>query len=366
MKIVVTGASGFVGRNLISALKYQTKHQVFAISRETDLTTYSGMKVDCVFHLAGANRPETEESFDADNVDYAQEILSVFKPNSVDSKFLYASSVHVGKQTPYARSKKTGEELVQGVTPSAGWCASILRLPNLFGKWCRPHYNSFVATFIAQTIEGEEITVFDRSALVNLLYIDDLVNMLLGMIETVSPEGISIVDDFPSYEVSVGQVADLLNDFSTRIYGSYMPDVEKSFEKKLHATYLSYLNQDDRVFNLQGFTSDTGSFCEVFKKSNFGQVSVLTIEPGATRGNHFHDTKCENFYLAQGTIKFSESDTHGGGCVSRSISNGMSFWTRPGWFHTIENEGEKAAVLIIWANEIFDQDLPDTYSALEN
>jgi len=363
--VVVTGASGFVGQNLVLSLRERTGHSVIALTRDSDLAAMQGMVVDTIIHLAGANRPPSDDGFAADNVDYAQQILSTFRPRQTGAGFHYASTIKVTRDDGYGRSKKAGEALVARLGPEAGWATAIWRLPNLFGKWCRPNYNSFVATFMAQAAQGQSFSINDPASAVELLYIDDLVDMYLAALNGPKAAGVQYVTDFPVTQTTVGDVAGLIDSFRQNRDRPELPVVGTGLSKQLHATFLSYLDQAQRVFNLNRFTSDTGSFCELFKAERFGQVSALTIEPGASRGNHYHHTKVENFHLASGQVELVERDTRGGETLVRTINAGDSFWTRPGWVHTLTNTGEGSAVLVIWANEIFDHDRPDTFKAVD-
>lgn len=360
-RIVVTGASGFVGQNLVLALKSRYGHEVISLTRNSSLDQFKGMKVNHVFHLAGANRPKTENGFQVDNVEYAEQVLATFLPCGATSTFHYASTVMVNLDSPYGESKKAGEDLVSRLGPQSGWATTVWRLPNLFGKWSRPYYNSFVSTFIDQAIKGDRFSIHDSESEVELLYIDDLIELFVSALEGAKEPGVSIVESFSVTKTTVGEVARLIDCFKLNVDTVFLPDVKRKFGKQLHATYLSYLGQKSRMFELKRISSETGSFCELFKADGYGQVSVLTVEPGARRGNHFHDTKCENFHLVRGRVALSERDSRGGEAIIRTVESGQSFWTRPGWIHTIENVGDATAVLVIWANEIFEHARPDTF-----
>ncbi|UWQ95884.1 NAD-dependent epimerase/dehydratase family protein [Rhodobacteraceae bacterium M385] len=364
-RVLITGASGFVGQNLVLALENRTDHEVIPLTRESSLKDFHGTQVDHIIHLAGANRPATDDGFTMDNVDYVDDILACFRPRSPSSSFHYASSSRYMRDDPYGRSKKAGEERVVQLAPQAGWSTAIWRLPNLFGKWCKPNYNSFIATFIDQAIRNEEFSINDPAASVDLLYVDDLIDLYLGALATGTSPGVQFVETFATTRTTVGEVAEMIDSFRRDSQTTLIPDVGNDLRKQLHATYLSHLDQDARVFNLNRITSDTGSFCELFKADSYGQVSVLTIEPGASRGNHFHDTKCENFHLAQGRVELIERDVRGGETLTRVVQTGQSFWTRPGWIHTLINVGDGTAVLLIWANEVFDEERPDTFRLRE-
>lgn len=361
-RLVVTGATGFVGQNLVLVLEGQG-HEVIALNRVSTLEEHRGTAVDHIFHLAGANRPPDESGFHADNVNYAQQVLETFSPRGDGASFHYASTIQVTGDSPYGRSKKAGEDLVTGLAPDAGWATRIWRLPNLFGKWCRPYYNSFVSTFMVQAVQGEPFSINDPKSPVELLYVDDCIEMLCAEMNRTDVSDVAVIENFPSYHTTVGEVAAMIEHFRTSHNTPNLPDVGNGLARKLHATYLGYLDQEDRVFALPRFASETGSFCELFKAEGFGQVSALTIAPGETRGNHYHHTKCENFHLAQGKVRLVERDIRGGDTLEREIAAGESFWTRPGWVHALTNTGSDLAVLVIWANEVFDHDRPDTFRA---
>jgi UDP-2-acetamido-2,6-beta-L-arabino-hexul-4-ose reductase len=364
-RVFITGASGFVGSNLVAHLQGMPEYDVVAISRDTDPETLRGARADHVIHLAGANRPETESGFAADNVGYSETILDLLAPASDQATFIFASTIKVSDDSPYGVSKRGAEQVIEQTGPEKGWNTTILRLPNLFGKWCRPYYNSFVSTFIDQAITGKKISINDPAVEMDLLYIDDLLDTILTLLKNTGDDAnFRLIEQFPTYRKAVGYVADCVTNYA-RTHGTpWLSPVMDTFDKKLHATYLSYLPLDARRFDLTGITSDTGSFCEVFKTEGWGQVSVLTIEPGATRGNHYHHTKCENFHLVAGTVALFEHDVRNDNEQASIISQGNSFWTRPGWVHRIENTGSGTATFLIWANEVFDHKRPDTYPPL--
>ena len=360
-RVVITGALGFVGQNLVRALKDRTNHELIELSRDSNLEDLHGTEVDHIIHLAGANRPPTAEGFQADNVGYAEQVLDCFVPGGPDAAFHYASTIRIDQDSPYGHSKKVGEDLVGRMAPAKGWKTSIWRLPNLFGKWCRPNYNSFVATFMTQAARGEKFSINDPASEVELLYVDDLVEMYLNVLSQVGAPGVTFVDRFSTEKTNVGRIAEMIDSFREQRDTANLPDIRCGFAKKLHATYLSYLEQPDRIFALTPLASETGSFCELFKFDTFGQVSVLTIEPGASRGNHFHNTKCENFHVVKGRVELTERDTRGGETLAVTIKTGGSFWTRPGWVHTLRNTGDSTVILVIWATEVYRPEVPDTY-----
>lgn len=364
-RIVITGASGFVGQNLAIALRTKGTIDVIEVTRDTDLNAMAGTVVDHIVHLAGANRPKDDSGYVDDNVILTQQVLNTFKPAQPGGLFLFASTIRASDNSPYGQSKRSAEAIIREQAQGLGWQGLIWRLPNLFGKWCRPHYNSFVATFISQASQGTPLSVNDPSSSVDLLYIDDLLDMVVAALE--QPKVLAapvLVDKFPVHATTVGEVADFI-ETCARYHGTpWLAPFTQGLHKKLHATYLSVLGLEKRMFSTNSIASNTGSFREIYKKDGQGQVSVLTIEPGAVRGNHFHHTKCENFYLVTGEVTLSEHDIRGGAQTDTVITTGTSFWTQPGQVHTITNTGLSSAILIIWANEVFDPDAPDTYPPL--
>lgn len=360
-RIVVTGASGFVGQNLVVALKTRTKFDVVALTRNSDLNSFSGCKADHIVHLAGTSRAATEDKFRTGNVTYMRQVLECFVPRGPASFFHYASTVKAPQGGLYGRSKRDGEDLLRSLAPQMGWTPAIWRLPNLFGKWARPHHNSFVATFVSQIINKEPLSVHDPESAVDLLYIDDLIDIILRKLDATETAGATIFERFPTRRTTVGEVARFIEAIHATRDTSWLPEIDTPLGKQLQATYLSALEQERRVHTPGRIESETGSFSEMFKSGKFGQVSLLTINPGKNRGQHFHNTKCERFHLVQGRIKLVERDTRGGTPIHRTINENQSFWTRPGWIHTLENIGECPAILLIWANEIFQPDARDTY-----
>lgn len=362
-KVVVTGARGFVGRNLCIYLRDLGGVEVIEVMRDTDLSVFKDIPVDCVVHLAGVNRPVEDAHFFRDNSDATEAVLAAFKPAKSGAKFLYASTIRVVEDTSYAQSKRAAEECIQTRGAAAGWAVDILRLPNLFGKWSRPHYNSFVPTFIDQILNEKPLTIHNPNSTVELLYIDDLLEVMLPLIleEGAKPE-IRLVESFPAIQTTVGEVAAQLQEFQEKFNSPWMIDVSNPLKKRLNATFLSYIGLEGRQFRLAAIDSGTGSFCEVYKREDFGQISVLVIEPGALRGNHYHHTKCENFYLVTGTVSLSEIDLQRNEPEGTLLTAGTSFWTRPGCLHTFENTGDCAAVFLIWANEVYERDRPDTWT----
>lgn len=366
-RIVITGSNGFVGKNLKVALRAEGNVDLILVDRNTDLAAMEPIKVDAVFHLAGINRPEEGESFESGNVEYTQQVMKCFRPTDLSSKFVFSSSAKAATDTEYGLSKQKAEKVVSVGAEEYGWTPIILRLPNLFGKWCRPYYNSVVATFIAQAFKNEPFSIHNENMPIDLMYIDDLVVLFLKILRgDFSSDFKFDAMPYPTYETTIGELADSIKQIAETHATPWLIPIENELLQRLHVVYLSALDRKACQFRPFSISSDTGTFRELFKSPDFGQVSVLVIEPEATRGNHFHHTKCECFHLVSSEVLLTEVDMSTNVSTKTLVKEGSSFWTRPGVAHTIKNVGNEAATLVIWANEVFDPERPDTFKETPN
>ncbi len=378
MKVLITGANGFVGKNLVATLNNikEGKDKSFAI--DADLTIYEydvdtptelldAYTKDCdfVFHLAGVNRPETEEEFMKGNFGFTSQLLNQLKEHGNKAPVLITSSTQAALDNPYGRSKKAGEDLLFAYGKENGVKVCVYRLPNVFGKWCRPNYNSAVATFCHNIAHDLSITVNDRSHMMNLVYVDDVVNefiMALSQKENRKDDGYCYVPTV--HQITLGEIVDLLYAFKESRTTREIPYLkENSFEKKLYSTYLSYLPEDGFSYPLTMHCDDRGSFTEMFKSSERGQVSVNISKPGITKGNHWHHTKNEKFVVVsgKGVIRFRKIDSDE---VHEYFVSGDKIEVVDipvGYTHNIENLGDTDMVTVMWCNECFNPDKPDTY-----
>ncbi|MCG3411732.1 NAD-dependent epimerase/dehydratase family protein [Staphylococcus massiliensis] len=364
MKIAVTGANGFVGKNLIQELKHQ-KYEVLPITRHTseaDVRQHL-LEADTIVHLAGVNRPEHDAEFKAGNVDLLTSYLEIVKDNDKAPTIIMSSSIQASKDNPYGQSKAEGEAVLRDFSKRYGNEVYIYRLPNLFGKWCRPNYNSVIATFCHNIARDLDIQVNDPNVALSLNYIDDVIH-----------EFIRAIEGFPNLEGGkptvpnvhlerLGDIRDLLYKFKESRQTLRVSNLNKPFQKALYSTYLSYLPEDDFSYPLTMHTDERGSFTEFLKTKKHGQVSVNISKPGITKGNHWHHTKNEKFLVVsgKGVIRFRKPDED---AVHEYFVSGdkLEVVDIPvGYTHNIENLGDTDMVTIMWVNEIFDPENPDTY-----
>ncbi|MBP3647306.1 MAG: NAD-dependent epimerase/dehydratase family protein [Clostridia bacterium] len=364
MHILITGANGFMGRNLAHALRHarpeDTLHLIDLRSTQEERDAAS-QEADFVFHLAGVNRPENPEEFMQGNRDYTSVLLdSLAKHPPV----LVTSSIQAALDNPYGQSKRAGEEVVRAYAQNNGTEAYIYRLPNAFGKWSRPNYNSAVATFCYNIARGLPITVNDPSVMLRLCYIDDIVDEFLRALEgnpTRTEGGFCEVQ--PVHEVNLGKMADMIRSFSTMRDHLDSPDQSDPFTRKLYATYLSFLPPEDFARTPVIHSDARGSFTELIHLAGHGQVSLNVSKPHITKGEHWHHTKHEKFIViaGEGVIRFRKPDETT--VISYKVSGDVLQVVDipPGYTHNIENTGDTDMITVMWANECFDPANPDTF-----
>jgi UDP-2-acetamido-2,6-beta-L-arabino-hexul-4-ose reductase len=365
MKILITGAKGFIGKNLVAELKNRKYTDIFEYDRETDhslLEEYC-KKADFVFHLAGVNRPKEETEFMEGNFGFTSTLLNTLRKYNNNCPVMISSSIQAELENPYGKSKKAGEDLLFNYGKETGAKVLIYRFPNVFGKWCRPNYNSAVATFCHNIARDLPITVNDPSVVMNLVYIDDVVVELINALEGKENK----IGDFCEvpvvHTITLGEIVDLIYSFKESRRTRSIPNMSDEFEKKLYSTYLSYLPEDQFSYELKMNVDNRGSFTEFIKTPDRGQVSVNISKPGITKGNHWHHTKNEKFLVVsgRGVIRFRNINSDE---VIEYFVNGdkMEVVDIPtGYTHNIENLGDSDMVTIMWANEPFDREKPDTY-----
>ncbi len=365
MKILVTGAKGFIGKNLIAELKnrgYEDLYECDIETTEEELEQYT-KNCEFVFHLAGVNRPEKEEDFMKGNFGFTSILLDKLKKNKNKSPVLITSSIQAKLDNPYGKSKKAGEDLMFSYEKETGSKVLVYRLPNVFGKWCRPNYNSAVATFCNNIARNLEITVNDPNVVMNLVYIDDVVEEFISALEGKE----HIEENFgyiPTvYTIKLGEIVELIQGFKKSREDLMLPNMKDEFSKKLYSTYLSYLPENEFNYPLKMNIDNRGLFTEMFKTAERGQISVNVAKPGIVKGNHWHNTKNEKFIVVSGkaSIRFRKIDSDK---VIEYIVSGdkMEVVDIPcGYTHNIENIGDTDLVTIMWANELFNPEKPDTY-----
>lgn len=394
MKILVTGAKGFVGKNLVTNLynikdgKNRTRdlkiEDIFEYdidSKPEELKKYC-KECDFVFNLAGVNRPKEQSEFMEGNFGFASTLLDTLKKYNNNCPVMLSSSIQatlIGRYgtSDYGKSKLAGEELFFDYSKETGADVLVYRFPNLFGKWCRPNYNSAVATFCNNIANDLEITVNDRSTELELLYIDDLVEEMLDAlegkehhcefdgVETVIKEDGRYCAVPVTHHVTLGEIVDLLESFKAQSTSLVMPEIPyNSFAKKLYSTYLSYLPKEKVSFPLKMNGDDRGSFTELIKSENIGQVSVNISKPGITKGEHWHNTKWEFFIVVAGHGLIQERKIGSDEVIEFEVSGDKieAIHMLPGYTHNIINLSDtENLVTVMWANEQFDPNHPDTF-----
>ena len=363
MRIIVTGGDGFIGRNLRVRLAEVGHTDVVNITRHTgEAKLRSAMaEAEFVFHLAAVNRPKDDGEFNEVNAGLTATVCAALRATDRQVPLVYSSSTQAVLDNPYGRSKRAGEIEVERYGASTGSSVFVLRLTNVFGKWCRPNYNSVVATFGHNVARGLPIAVDDPDAPLRLLYIDDVVE---GMIRLLDPARSSpgFVDVGPTYATTVGGVAVILQTLAESRRTLVIPKVGTGLTRALQATYLSYLAPPDFAYGLRRHADPRGVFVEMLKTAECGQFSYFTAPPGITRGEHYHHTKTEKFLVVKGRARFGfrhiiTNETYElvvDGDAARIVE------TVPGWTHNITNIGSDEMVVMLWANEVFDPQHPDT------
>ena len=395
MNILVTGAKGFVGKNLGEALKNiqggkDRTHPQLAIDNifEYDMDTNPALldeycaKADFVFHLAGVNRPQNPEEFMQGNFGFASTLLDTLKKYSNSCPVMLSSSIQatlIGRyaEGEYGKCKKAGEELFFDYMAKGGGQVCVYRFPNLFGKWCRPNYNSAVATFCHNVAHDLPITVNDRAIALELLYIDDLVAEMLALLEgkgnRCDYDGLTPIANAEgryyyvptTHKVTLGEIVDVLDKFKAQTSTLVLPEIPyNSFAKKLYSTYLSYLPKEKVSFTLKRNEDARGSFTELLKTENCGQFSVNISKPGITKGQHWHNTKWEFFIVVSGRGLIEQRKIGTDEVLRFEVSGDKveAVHMLPGYTHNIINLSEKEnLVTLMWANEQFDPNHPDTF-----
>lgn len=395
MNILVTGASGFVGKNFVYNLRNIAQgknltrpgllvNEIFEYDLDTDpaLLDRFCAEADFVFNLAGVNRPKDQSEFMQGNFGFTTVLLDTLKKHNNTCPVMLSSSIQatlIGRygQSDYGKSKLAGEELFFTYAQDTGAKVLVYRFPNLFGKWCRPNYNSAVATFCNNIANDLPIQVNDSSTELELLYIDDLVEEMLDALEgkehRCNYNGLEAVADNQgrycfvptTHKATLGQIVELLESFRDQPKTLQLPEIPSgSFAKKLYSTYLSYLPKEKTCFSLKMNSDERGSFTELLKTANCGQISVNISKPGITKGQHWHNTKWEFFIVVAGTALIQQRKVDTDEVLEFKVSgdNIQAVHMLPGYTHNIINLSETDnLVTVMWANETFDNKYPDTY-----
>lgn len=372
MKVLITGANGFVGKNLQLHLAEREDMEVVCFTRAHTLAELPGLLkgVECVFHLAGVNRPQDPQEFVIGNADLTaalvQAVEAEMRARGRAVPILYTSSTQAARDNPYGASKRAAEAALQAFAARSGAPVHVFRLPNVFGKWCRPNYNSVVATFCHNIARDLPIPINDPAAPVTLVYVDDVVACFIALMDgadaACDAEGFATVT--PQYTTTVGKLAGLIESFRTSRDTLMTERVGTGLVRALYSTYVSYLPPKSFAYPVPMHGDARGVFVEMLKTPDCGQFSYFTAHPGMTRGGHYHHSKTEKFLVIKGQARFKFRHMHTGethelvtsGCKAQIVE------TVPGWTHDITNIGADEMVVMLWANEVFDRMHPDTYA----
>ena len=360
MRVVVTGSDGFIARNLRVRLQELGHQDVTGITRATTAEAFSEALAgsDFVFHLAGVNRPSEDVEFVHGNVDLTARLCAELAASGRRTPIVYASSTQAALDGPYGRSKLAAEELLLRHGRETGAPVHVFRLTNVFGKWCRPHYNSAVATFCHQIARGLPITVNDAAKVLRLVYVDDVVSAFLQLLNG-GPSG--HLEAGPVYETTLGDLVATLREFADSD-SLMVARTGSGFRRALYATYVSYLPVERFAYQVPRYGDARGVFVEMLKTPDCGQVSYFSAKPGITRGEHYHHTKVEQFLVIQGTARFRFRQIVSGETHEITIrgEDGRVIFSIPGWAHDVTNVGADDLMVLLWSSEVFDRAGPDT------
>lgn len=362
-RVVITGAAGFIGANLQLRLKELKTFDVRPIeTHSTKAELKAALEgANAVVHLAGANRPKDPAEFMIKNRDSLTSLIQEVAASGGHIPIILTSSIHAESDSAYGHSKKAAEDALMTFAKSSGNPVHIFRLPNVFGKWCRPNYNSAVSTFCHNISRGLPITITDPLAPLSLVYIDDVVSAIVALIQT-PPSRSGYVDISPVYQTTVGFVADIIRRFRDDRGEGLIEEVGGGLTRALYATYVASLPKEEFSYPLVAHTDPRGTFSEMLKTRTSGQFSFFTAHAGVTRGGHYHHTKCEKFLVVQGEALFRFRHMLTGEIheIRTSGAKPEVVETVPGWTHDITNIGQGELIAMLWANEIFDRQHPDT------
>ena len=364
--VLVTGAKGFIGKHLVEALRRNAELQVI----EFDLGIPEGVLesalrgADIVYHLAGVNRPQDPADFASGNAGFTESICASLTALGRKPLVVISSSIQAEQDNPYGVSKRDAEIALQRWALNTGGQVAVFRLKNVFGKWCRPNYNSVTATFCHNIAHDLPIQVSDPAREIDLVYIDDVIAGFLSVESSPIRAGQTVFKEIAcSHKTTLGRLAELIQAFRRSRETLGLPSFADEFTRRLYATYLSYLDGQQFAYALDQKSDPRGSLAEFIKQPHFGQVFVSRTKPGVTRGNHYHHTKTEKFFVVEGEAVIRFKPITGGDVIEHRVS-GREFRVvdiPPGYSHSIENVGSTELVTLFWASEIFDPQKPDVY-----
>ena len=365
MKIIITGSDGFVGKNLTLSLNESSDFETVLFNRDSDINFLQKhiQSTDLIVHLAGENRPNDESMFQKVNVGLSQEICDIVLESKKKIPIIFSSSTQVHEDNEYGRSKLEAENIFEEFSKFSKIPVIAIRFCGIFGKWSKPNYNSVIATFCNNIANGIPINVSDPDKMIKLSYIDDVISMIKSKITNINKyKGFSLLESEVIYEKNLGYISETIASFRDSRNNLLISKVGAGFERALYSTYLSFLKPENFIYDLKENKDERGVFVEMLKTSDSGQFSFFTAHPGITRGGHYHHSKNEKFLVLKGEAKFSfrniinDEKYH----IFCSDKSPQVIDTVPGWSHDIKNIGNEDMIVMLWANEIFDKDNPDT------
>jgi UDP-2-acetamido-2,6-beta-L-arabino-hexul-4-ose reductase len=363
VKILVSGANGFIGKNLLVRLREQPDREAIPILRDSSDETLRSAVItaDAVIHLAGENRPASPEAFETGNAGFTRKLCELLMQNGNRCPVVFASSSQVDCDNPYGRSKLGAEAALEQLARSHGNPVAVFRLPGVFGKWGRPNYNSVVATFCHNIANGLPIQINDPSRLLRLVHVDDVVSAFVGLLGR-RWTGLERIEVQPEYATTLGELAARIESFKNCRSSLVIERVGVGLGRALYSTYVSYLPVERFVYDVPAYGDSRGVFVEMLKTLDSGQFSFFSAHPGVTRGGHYHHTKTEKFLVVRGRARFGFRHLMTGQVhyVETCGDKPQVVETVPGWAHDVTNVGDDELVAMLWANEQFDRSLPDT------
>lgn len=370
MRVLITGSEGFIGKNLQLHLSERSDVEVICFNRSHSMGDLATLLhgVSFVFHLAGINRPQDPEEFKTGNEDLTEALCTALaervKNLSCSIQMVLTSSAQADKDNLYGRSKLSAEQVVLNASKQSGFAAHVFRLPNVFGKWCKPNYNSAIATFCYNIAHGIPIQVHDFTAPLTLVYVDDVIDRFIQLMDgaNAAPDADGFERVSPQYSTTVGEVADLIRSFKNCRSTLLVEPVGGGLTRGLYSTYMSYIPPEEFAYAVPMHSDARGTFVEMLKTKESGQFSFFTALPGVTRGGHYHHSKTEKFLVIKGDARFRFRHMLSGEVFEHYASGDQPeiVETSPGWAHDITNVGDYELICMLWANEIFDRNKPDT------
>ena len=367
MKVLITGADGFIGKNLRQHLSEHRKYEVICFTRKD---RFSDLKnklkgVEFIFHLAGINRPKDQSEFKSGNFELTKSIITLLESEGNKAPILFSSSVQAELNNDYGHSKRMAEEALVAYGKKSDVPIRICRLPNVFGKWSKPNYNSVVATFCHNIANDKKITINDPNSNIRLTYIDDVIDQFMSILDS-SLKKTCFFSIEPTYEITVGRLAEQINKFKETQNTLMVECVGTGLLRALYSTFISYLPPKSFSHFVAKHSDERGDFVEMLKTKSSGQMSYFTAFPGVTRGGHYHHTKTEKFLVIKGRARFRFRHVLTGEKYELETSSQQQeiVETIPGWAHDITNIGSEELIVMLWANEVFDKANPDTFYSL--